>query len=98
MSNYKTFDIDKARELRIVYKKKRHYAKEELVGSLITRQRINKNSIVGIYISLNHIYKKKTIQTVLDDLGYKLTFYKTANIEKYTLFSFEPKNCDSAEG
>lgn len=102
MSNYKIFNIDKADELRIVYKKKQHYAKENLLIDLIGWQSIFGNtSIVGVRISLNHRYKKKTIVSVLDSLGYKLDSYKLAYDGvipgKSTIFRFIPKDSETVE-
>lgn len=103
MSKYKNFDIGKADELRIVYKKKQYYAKEKLIIDLIGWQSLfGKTSIVGVRISLNHRYKKKTIVSVLDDLGYQLVSYELAYDGvipgKSTIFRFIPKDSDTAEG
>lgn len=103
MSKYKNFDVDKAAQLCIAYKKKRHYEKALLLAELISWQIFFGNtSIVGIQISLNRIYKKNTIKIVLSDLGYELMSYKTDYVGvipgKSTLFCFKPKSSDATEG
>jgi len=107
MSNYKIFDIDKAEKLLPVYKKKRHYAKALLLSEIISWQYFFGNtSIVGVKISMKHHYKTKTINTVLNDLGYMLTSYKKFTIHPYTCgisetfieFTFAPKDSETTEG
>lgn len=72
MSN-KNFNIDKAKELRLIYIKKRHYAKKNFIECLISYQHFFGNtSIVGCTLAINHNYQKRTIESVCDDLGYKL--------------------------
>lgn len=102
MSNYEIFDIDKAEKLRIAYKQKCNHEKEKLIRSLIALQRTSiRKSIVGEKISIHYIYKKKTIETILNDLGYQLISYKIKfhqkTSEEYTVFSFIPKACHTAE-
>lgn len=101
MSIYEIFDTDKAEKLLPVYKKRRHYAKARLLAELISWQYFFGNaSIVGVKVSMEHRYKRKTIQTVLNDLGYIITSYKTITIHPYcfgtsitfTEFTFTPKD------
>lgn len=104
MSNYKNFDIIRAKKLRSDYKKKRNYAKEKFISKLITYQEFySKSSIVGIELSMIECYKKNTVESVLSDLNYKLTSFSNPentgfNGGKKTIFSFVPKNSDLAEG
>lgn len=107
MSKYEIFDIGKAEKLIGIYKKNRHYAKTLLLAELISWQYFFGNkSIAGVKISPKHCYSKKTVKTVLDDLGYMLTSYKTGilhplvmgNSEKYVEFTFIPKDSQTAEG
>lgn len=102
MSNYKIFDVEKAEELCIAYKKKRHYAKVKLLNSLISDQYFfGDASIVGTKVTILCICQKKTIESVLHDLGYNLTFYQTGFFGiipgKSTIFTFIPKNTGSSE-
>lgn len=72
----KNFNIDKAHRLRLIYKKKRHPAKEKLVEELISLQYLfGTKSIVGITISLPSHYQKRTVEIVCNDLGYTLTSF-----------------------
>lgn len=72
MSN-KNFNIDKAQELRLIYIKKRHYAKKNFIDDLLSYQYFFGDlSIVGCTLSTTHIYQKRTIKAVCDDLGYNL--------------------------
>jgi len=107
MSNYKNFDIDKAEKLLPVYKQKRHYAKAMLITEIISWQYFFGNaSIVGVKVSLNRRYKRKTIKTVLNDLGYELTSYRNVTVhpyicgtsETFTEFTFTSKDCETTEG
>lgn len=107
MSKYKIFNIDEAQRLLPVYKKKRNYAKAMLLTELISWQDFFGNSsIVGVKVSTEHRYKRKTIQTVLNDLGYILTSYRTVTTHPYccvtsitfTEFTFTPKDFQTTEG
>lgn len=107
MSNYKNFDIDEAQKLRLIYKKRRHYAKEKFLDDLISWQYFfgDKSSIVGVNISLTHCYSRKTVETALNDLNYKLTSFSTPHqrglygevYDKSTNFCFIPNNSEPAE-
>ena len=73
MSKQKNFNIGKAQQLCLVYKKKRQYSKAQLVSKLIEWQHFfGTQSIVGVKISLCDCYRRKTVETVLKDLGYEL--------------------------
>lgn len=107
MNNFENFDISKALELSHIYDKKRHYAKEKLLSDLIRWQHFfGDTSIVGVKISLEHRYQKTTVKTVLNELGYKLTSYRTITIHPYCCgtsenfieITFTPKDSDSTEG
>lgn len=106
MSNYKIFDIDEALRLKMLYKKNRQVAKEIFLCELISYQTFfgTHTSIVGAKLSLTHCFKKKTVETVLNDLNYKLISFSTPRqrglygevYDRSTNFCFVPK--DSAEG
>ena len=93
----KNFNIDKALKLSLEYKKKRNYAKYNFIKLLISDQRFyGDTSIVGHALSTPIYYEKAIVETVLNDLGYKLidfnyTKYKDLHEQTYILstnFSF----------
>ena len=108
MSKFENFNLSKAEKFLANYKKNRHYAKEMLLTELISWQYFFGNSsIVGVKISTVQCYSRKTIETVLNDLGYMLTSYKTTTLKpyrrgiskKFVEFTFAPKNSTkTAEG
>lgn len=108
MSKYKIFDTDEAQRLLPVYKKKRHYAKAMLLTELISYQLFfgTHTSIVGAKLSFVHCFKKKTVETVLNDLNYKLLSFSTPMQRglygevygRCTNFSFVPKDFQTTEG
>ena len=72
----KNFNIDAAHRLRLIYKKKRLYAKERLVEQLISWQYFfGTKSIIGVTICLPRYYQKRTVEIVCNDLGYTLTSF-----------------------
>ena len=82
MSEFKILDINKAENLCLTYKKHRHYAKERFLGDLIDFQYFFGNeSIVNVNILLTTHYTKKTVQSVLADLDYKLILYSAPKQE-----------------
>lgn len=95
--NNKNFNMDKALKLSLDYKKKRNYAKYKFIEFLISDQHFYGDiSIVGCPLSTPIYYEKSIIETVLNDLGYKLvnfnyTKYKGLHDQTYILstnFSF----------
>ena len=67
------FNINKAQELRLIYTKKRHYAKKRFIEELISYQHFFGNHpIVGCKLSVIHNFQKRTIKAVCDDLDYEL--------------------------
>lgn len=83
--NNKNFNIDKAKELCLIYHKKRHYAKEKFVKVLIDYQHFFGNtSIVGCNLGATSNFQKRTVEAVCDDLGYKLVkFSHTRQTDLY---------------
>lgn len=74
MSN-EIFHIGKAYELCFTYRKKRQYAKENLISQLIMYYStidLFPNLIVGKVIPIVGYYQKRTVEAVCNDLGYKL--------------------------
>ena len=96
MSYYEKFNMDKAVELQLIYKKKRQREKERFISELILYQNnLNDTSIVGINITLVHHYNMKTVESVLSDLNYKLRlFSEKKNVRDHSksiTFSFISK-------
>lgn len=100
MSN-KNFNISRAFELKEIYKKSHHYAKERFIEELVSYQYFfGSDSIVGCKLFTNHNYQKRTVESVLNDLGYELvTFSHTRQRGLYgqtfgldTNFSFTEKD------
>lgn len=72
----KKFNIDRALRLSTIYKKKRQYAKVKFVESLISYQYFfGSTSIVGCKLSTPQNFQKRTLEAVLDDLGYHLATF-----------------------
>lgn len=71
--NNKNFNIDKAKELCLIYHKKRHYAKEKFVKILIDYQHFfGDTSIMECNLSTPSNFQKRTVEAVCNDLGYRL--------------------------
>ncbi len=80
MTIVEKFDISKAFHLRDCYKKQRKISKQRLVESLISWQYFfGEKSIVGVTISLPCCYRKSTVESVINDMGYNLTYYNTSS-------------------
>lgn len=74
--SYENFNIDKANDLSLIYKKKRLYAKARFVDALISYQHFFGNlSIVGAALSTPINFQKGTVESVLNDLDYKLVSF-----------------------
>lgn len=74
----KDFNLVKAEELCLSYIKVRQAVKTEFISELISYQHFfGKTSIVDYKLSLSRRYQKRTVQSVLEDLGnYKIVdFY-----------------------
>lgn len=91
------FNIDKALKLSLDYRKERDHTKHKFIELLISYQRFYGDiSIVGCALSTPIYYDKTIVETVLNDLGYKLinfnyTKYKDLHEQTYILstnFSF----------
>lgn len=77
MSKKKKLDVDKAKQLALIYKEKRHYAKQQFIEELISFQNFFGNTpIIGCELGLNRQYYRKTIKSVLKDLNYELYYYE----------------------
>lgn len=108
MSKYEIFDIGQAQRLRMLYKKNRQEAKKNFLEELISYQYFfgNQTSIVGAKLSVVHCYRKKTVETVLNDLNYKLSSFSTPlqrglygeAYGRCTNFCFVPKDSQTTEG
>ncbi len=79
MTIVEKFDISKAYHLQMSYKKSRKVAKQKLVEELISWQHFfGTTSITGVKISLPCCYRKSTVESVLNDLGYNLDYFSTS--------------------
>lgn len=75
MEEIKRFDINKANELLKVYKKKRQFGKVSFLKELISYQNFfGDKSILDCDLLLSKNYQKRTVETVLSDLGYSLVY------------------------
>lgn len=107
MSTYKNFDIDKAYTYLHIYHKNKQRSKQKLIEDLILLQNIvpTKN-IVGSKIIIPCHYHLKTVENVLNDLGYTVNSYSTStsgklyskNRNKSTSFSFVPTSYRTTKG
>lgn len=91
------FNIDKASELSLTYKKNRSISKYQFIKLLISLQQFDeKTTILGQTHSTPIYYEKDIVERVLNDLGYSLVSfnyetYKDLNDTNYflnTTFSF----------
>ncbi len=79
MTNIELFNIAKAYQLKEFYKKSRKASSQKLVEQLISWQQFfGTKSIIGVAISLPCYYRKSTVESVLNDLGYKLDYFSTS--------------------
>lgn len=102
MSEFKRFNVDKACEYSVIYRQKRQHTKQKLVEELIILQLSQPlKTLVGSKIYLPSYYRSKTIESVLNDLGYTLSSYNISELRglygkvynaKSTIFSFVPKD------
>lgn len=91
------FKIEKAYELRLIYKKRRQYSKENLISQLIMWYYFNPDCVIDSTITVVGRYQFKTVEAVCNDLGYRLCYVKYSTIEglygkeygSYTHFLFE---------
>lgn len=75
------FNIDKAYELRLIYKKKRQYSKENLISQIIMWYNFNQENTVESMISVVGYYQYKTVKAVCNDLGYNLGYMNHSPIK-----------------
>ena len=79
MANAENFDISKACILSDIYKKNRKVARKKFVDELISYQNFfGTLSIVGAKLSIPRLYRRSTVESVLNDLGYKLDDFNTS--------------------
>lgn len=84
-STSKDFNLVKAEQLCLEYIKARQAAKTEFISELISYQHFfGDMSIVNCKLRLDKCYKRKTIESVLSDLGYKLVSF--SNQTNYVLY------------
>lgn len=79
----KDFNLVKAEQLCLSYIKARQAAKTEFISELIRYQHFFEvKSIVDCKLLLSRRYLKRTVQSVLADLGYKIvSFYNQTDYE-----------------
>lgn len=93
------FKIEKAYELRLTYKKRRQYSKENLISQLIMWYNFNSDCIIDSTITVVGRYQTKTVEDVCNDLGYRLCYVQYSTIKglygkeygSYTNFLFESR-------
>lgn len=79
----KDFNLVKTEQLCLSYIKARQAARTEFVSELISYQHFfGEKSIVDCKLGLSRRYLKRTVQSVLADLGYKIvSFYNQTDYE-----------------
>ncbi len=83
-STSKDFNLVKAKQLCLSYIKARQSAKKEFITELIHYQYFfGKESIVNCKLGLTKRYKKKTVEAVLSDLGYKIVSFHSQTDYEY---------------
>lgn len=99
MNNFKNFDIDKAKEASIFFE-----ARYVFLTNLINEQSRSANkSIVGTKIIMHNWFERELVESILNDLGYTLTFYTFGfkcgfGCSQFTQISFVPKDSQTTEG
>lgn len=74
------FDLVKAKQLLDTYIKNHNNSKRRFLVELISFQTFfGSTSILNYNLSLCGYYQKKTVNSVLSDLGYHLTYYKNVS-------------------
>lgn len=93
-STSKDFNIVKAEQLCLSYIKNRQAAKTEFISELISYQHFFGDvSIVNCKLILNRHYQKKTVESVLSDLGYKIVSFYSQTRCAYILNSNRKHIC-----
>lgn len=80
----KDFDIVKAEQLCLRYIRARQIAKTQFISELIGYQHFfGENSIVNCKLGLSRRYQRRTVQSVLSDLGYKIVSFHSQTDSEY---------------
>lgn len=80
----KDFNLVKAEQLCSSYIKARQAAKTELIAELIGYQHFfGDTSIVDCKLGLSRRYQRRTVNSVLSDLGYKIVSFHTQTNYEY---------------
>lgn len=88
----KLFPIETAKQLLENYKKKRHFAKAEFINELIELQYFFGNTtILNCELLMNRLYRKRTIMSVLNDMGYTDIKIKAVIDYRYFISIFTKK-------
>ncbi len=85
------FNVSKAKDLMEVYKKNKSWAKIKFLRELISfNDNFQSRSILGAKLVLESGYSNKTINSVISDLGYTVTYIsKKRNYDSFGYFKNE---------